>query len=75
MPWSVALASVLQLATAATFVIMAFVAYFFGSQAQAAAEAEVIRQGLPVELLARGRVNFRERGVELALPLSLLCHV
>ena len=70
-PWPVVLASVLQYSTAATFIVMALVAYRFGSAAQEAAEAEVVRQGHSAELLIRGRVNFRETGAELALPLGI----
>ena len=70
-PWAVVSAAVLQYSTGATFLVMAFVAYRSGSAAQAAAEAEVVRQGLPADLLERGRVNFRETGVGLLFPLAI----
>lgn len=70
-PWPVVLASVLQFATALAFVAMALLAYRYGSDAQAAAEAEVARQGDPPHLLDRARVNVRESGAELALPLGI----
>lgn len=53
------------------FVAMALLAYRYGSDAQAAAEAEVARQGDPPHLLDRARVNVRESGAELALPLGI----
>jgi hypothetical protein len=56
---------------AATFIVMAFVAYRFGLAAQRAAEVEVVRQGHAAELLIRGRVKFRETGAGLALPLGI----
>lgn len=70
-PWPVVLASVLQFAKALAFVAMALLAYRYGSDAQAAAEAEVARQGDPPHLLDRARVNVRESGAELALPLGI----
>lgn len=50
---------------------MGSIAYVRGTHAQAAAEAEVVRQGFPDDLLARGNVNFKENGAELALPLLI----
>jgi hypothetical protein len=71
LPLPILVASLLQLATAATFLVMALVAYRYGSFAQRAAEAEVERQGHPAGALSRGRVRFEERGIELALPLGI----
>jgi hypothetical protein len=69
--WPVVLASVLQLLTAATFVALGSIAYVRGSEAQVAAEAEVLRQGHSSDLLARGSVNFKETSTELALPVII----
>jgi hypothetical protein len=59
-PGSVTVAAVLQLLLAATFLIMPTLAYLYGTRAQAAAEAEVARQGFPADVLARNHVNFGE---------------
>jgi hypothetical protein len=50
---------------------MATAGYLYGAQAQEAAEAEVARQGVPAGVLAQNRVNFKERGVEILLPMSI----
>ena len=56
-------ASLLQLLLAVTFLIMPAIAYRYGASAQAAAEAEVARQGFPASILAKNKVKFTERGV------------
>jgi hypothetical protein len=61
----------LQYATAATFLIIGWAAYRHGAAAQRAAEAEVGRQGVPVEILSRHYVRFEESAVELLLPLAI----
>lgn len=71
MPWAVTLAAALQLLTAVTFAAIGYLAYKHGDEAQAAAEAEVVKQGHPLDLLERGRVNFRERGLEAVLPFLI----
>jgi hypothetical protein len=70
-PGSVTLAAVLQLLLAATFLIMPTLAYRYGADAQAAAEAEVARQGFPSEVLARNNVNFGEGAAGLALAVAI----
>jgi len=70
-PGSVTLAAVLQLLLAATFLIMPTVAYLYGARAQAAAEAEVVRQGFPAEILARNHVNFGEGAAGLVLAVAI----
>jgi hypothetical protein len=42
-----------------------------GSDAQEAAEAEVVAQGLSHDLLVRGRVNFGEGAREALIPLAI----
>jgi hypothetical protein len=64
-------ASLLQFLLAATFLIMAFVAYRYGTDAQRAAEAEVAKQGFPTGFLAQHRVRFEESGVEAVLPVAI----
>jgi hypothetical protein len=64
-------AALLQLALAATFLIIPIVAYRAGAKAQRAAEAEVVKQGFPADILARNRVRFAESGVEALLPLAI----
>jgi hypothetical protein len=70
-PGSVTLAAVLQLLLAATFLIMPTLAYLYGARAQAAAEAEVARQGVPAYVLARNHVNFGEGPVGLVLAVAI----
>jgi hypothetical protein len=65
------LIALLQYATAATFLLAGLAAFRYGAAGQRAAEAEVARQGFPVELLARHRVRLEERGAELVLPLGI----
>jgi hypothetical protein len=54
-----------------TFVAMTFLALCDGDDARKAAEAEVAAQGLPRDLLVRGRLNFRETAMEGLLPLAI----
>jgi hypothetical protein len=70
-PGSVTLAAVLQLLLATTFLIMPTLAYLYGARAQAAAEAEVVRQGFPADVLARNNVNFGEGAVGLLLAVAI----
>jgi hypothetical protein len=60
-----------QYATAAAFLLLGLAAYRYGAAGQRAAEAEVARQGFPVELLARHRVRLEESVPELLLPLGI----
>ena len=68
---SVRVAAVIQLLTAATFLIMPFLAYRYGDEAQRAAEKDAAAQGFRPELLEEHGVRFRERGAELLLPLGI----
>ena len=70
-PGSVTLAAVLQVLLAATFLIMPALVYRYGADAQAAAEAEVVRQGFPAAVLARNHVHFNEGALGLALPVAI----
>jgi hypothetical protein len=70
-PGSITLAAVLQLLLAATFLIMPTVAFLYGARAQAAAEAEVARQGFPAEILARNHVHFGEGAAGLVLAVAI----
>ncbi|HET6747929.1 MAG TPA: hypothetical protein VFL71_01595 [Actinomycetes bacterium] len=65
------LLAVLQLLLATTFLIMPTLAYLYGARAQAAAEAEVVRQGYPADVLARNNVNFGEGAVGLVLAVAI----
>jgi hypothetical protein len=65
------LIALLQNATAATFLLIGLAASRYGAAGQRAAEAEVVRQGFPVALLARHRVRLEERGAELLLPVGI----
>ena len=72
MPVSVALAVMLQLSLAATFVVMPIAVYFHGGAAQCAAEVEAARQGAPAGVLAEYRIRLDEKagGVVLALTIA-----
>jgi hypothetical protein len=70
-PGSVTFAAVLQLLLAATFLIMPILVYRYGAEAQAAAEAEVVKQGFPADVLARNNVHFDEGAVGLVLPIVI----
>jgi hypothetical protein len=50
---------------------MPTLAYLYGARAQAAAEAEVVRQGFPADVLARNKVNFGEGAVGLLLAVAI----
>ncbi|MCE7004572.1 hypothetical protein LWC34_17310 [Kibdelosporangium philippinense] len=65
------LAGVLQLLLAATFVIVPVIAYRHGTQAQQAAEADVARQGFPIEVLTRHRIRFAESAMETLFPFGI----
>ncbi|WP_144128331.1 hypothetical protein [Catellatospora sichuanensis] len=43
----------------------------YGGDVQAAAEAEVARQGLPASLLADNNISFRESGIAIAVPVII----
>lgn len=70
-PGSVRLAAALQGLLAVTFLVMPILVYRHGGEAQAAAKAEVARQGFPADVLARNKVHFDEAAVGLVLPVAI----
>ena len=70
-PGSVTLAATLQLLAAVAFLIYAAVVLVYGADAQAAAEAEVARQGLPADVLAQNGVRFDEGGAATMFPVAV----
>lgn len=58
-PGGVVCAATLQLLTAIPFVLGISTVLLFGADAQAAAEAEIVRQGLPAATLAQNGISFR----------------
>lgn len=70
-PSSVTVAAGLQMLLAASFLIMPTLAYLYGAEAQAAAEAELAKQGFPADVLARNKVHFNEGAVGLVLPIVI----
>jgi hypothetical protein len=64
-------AAVLQLLTIVPFLIGSAVVLIYGAHAQAAAEAEVARQGLPAGILASHGVSFGSNTAELPLPIAI----
>ncbi|MEV0384804.1 hypothetical protein [Nonomuraea sp. NPDC050643] len=57
-PRAVVVAAVLQLLTIVPFLTGTFVVLVHGPGARAAAQAEIVRQGLPADLLARHGIDF-----------------
>lgn len=70
-PRSVIIAATLQLLTTVPFLLGTFVVLAYGGAAQAAAEAEIVRQGLPSGILAQHGVSFRGSDT-LAIVLILV---
>ncbi|MEV4115502.1 hypothetical protein [Nonomuraea sp. NPDC049695] len=71
MPVPVLVASALQYALAATFLILPAIVHTHGERAQRAAEAVVTRQGVPATALAQHRIKFAESVVELLFPIGI----
>lgn len=71
MPIAVLIAATLQLLLAVTFLVIPVAVWKTGGVAQRAAEAEVVRQGRPPEVLARHGIRFKEEVWEFALALGI----
>jgi hypothetical protein len=69
-PRTVTAAGVLQLLFALAFLIAPVAGLVFGADVQAAAEAEIARQGLSPSVLAENGVHFDEGGYALVLPVT-----
>ncbi|WP_431896832.1 hypothetical protein [Nonomuraea sp. bgisy101] len=67
-PRTVTVAGVLQLLFALAFLIAPVAGLVYGADVQAAAEAELVRQGLSPSLLAEDNLHFDEGGYALVLP-------
>ncbi|MEV4891308.1 hypothetical protein AB0K48_18175 [Nonomuraea sp. NPDC055795] len=63
-------AGVLQLLYALAFLIAPVAGLVYGADVQAAAEAELIRQGLSPSVLAENNVHFDEGGYALLVPVG-----
>jgi len=73
-PFTVLSASMLQLALAATFVVIPAVGRRCGPYAQWAAESEVARQKVPAAVLAEHRINFGASRTSVVVAVSIgLC--
>ena len=71
-PLTVRLAALIQLLTAVPFVLSIAVVWVYGAGAQAAAEAELIRQGLPASLLSEHGISFGANTGETPLPAGIV---
>ncbi|MEV6334131.1 hypothetical protein AB0M12_05365 [Nocardia vinacea] len=71
MPVAVAVAATLQLLLAATFFVLPLAVLVYGDAVQRAAEAEVVHQGFPAEILAAHGIRFKERAWEFALANAI----
>ncbi|MFB4285534.1 hypothetical protein ACBJ59_60480 [Nonomuraea sp. MTCD27] len=69
-PRLITLAGILQLLFAAAFLIAPLAGLSYGGDVQAAAEAELTRQGLSPTILAENNVHFDEGGYALVLPVT-----
>jgi hypothetical protein len=73
-PSSVTLAAALQLLIAVAFLSIPLIGAVYGADVQAAAEAAIIRQGLPATVLADNGVRLDEGGAAIVLPVAIaLC--
>lgn len=70
-PCSVVLAAVLQFLTVVPFLVGTFFVLVYGADAQAAAEAEAVRQGFPEGTLAAHGINFGGSVSELPLAIGI----
>ncbi|WIX98395.1 hypothetical protein QRX60_30545 [Amycolatopsis mongoliensis] len=71
-PRTVVLAALTQVLTAVPFLLSIIVVRAVGAEAQAAAEAELSRQGLPPSLLAGHGVSFGSDTAETPLPGAII---
>jgi hypothetical protein len=71
-PRAVVFAVVTQLLTALPFLLSIIVVWTSGADAQAAAEAELTRQGLPASLLAEHGISFGSNTAETPLPAAFI---
>ncbi|MFD3440424.1 hypothetical protein ACFWU3_23275 [Streptomyces sp. NPDC058685] len=65
------IAAALHLLIATAFVSIPMVRARYGARAQAAAEAELDRQGVPATVLAENKLRFDAGGHETAVPLGV----
>src|SRR5262245_49435115 len=70
-PHGVTFAATLQLLLAVSFLIHPIVVLMYGVDAQAAAEAEVERQGFPPDILARNGVSFDKSAGVIVLAVGI----
>ncbi len=71
-PRAIVFVVVTQLLTVLPFLLSIIVVWTFGADAQAAAEAELTRQGLPASLLAEHAVSFGSNTAETPLPAAII---
>ncbi|TMR13718.1 hypothetical protein ETD86_30225 [Nonomuraea turkmeniaca] len=71
-PRGVVLAATLQLLSALPFVLGTYVVLVHGAGAQAAAEAEVARQGVPPSVLAEHGISFGSNVADLPFAIAIV---
>jgi hypothetical protein len=64
-------AAVLQVLVALAFLSIPFVRHRYGAASKAAAEAELVRQDIPVTVLADNNLKFDASGHETAVPATV----
>jgi hypothetical protein len=65
------IAAILQLLVALAFLSIPLVRHRYGAKAQAAAERELTRQGVPTTVLAENKLRFDAGGHETAAPAGI----
>lgn len=70
-PTPVTFAGLLHFLVASAFLSIPLLGLVYGAQVQAAAEAEVARQGAPATVLSDNGLSFAETGVALAIPIAV----
>lgn len=71
-PPSVLYAAGLQLLTAVPFLLSVIVVWTYGADAQAGAEAELTRQGIPASVLADHGISFGSNTAEIPIPAAII---
>src|SRR5690242_11855012 len=71
-PHSVLFAAGLQLLTALPFLLSIIVVWRYGADAQAAAQAELTRQGVPTSVLAEHGISFGSNTAEIPIPAAII---
>ncbi|HEX6682870.1 MAG TPA: hypothetical protein VF062_08755 [Candidatus Limnocylindrales bacterium] len=70
-PTAIKIVAAAHLLIGLAFLTVPLLGLLYGQEVQAAADAEVVRQGLPVSVLADNNLSFRESGIAIAIPVVI----